>query len=79
MKNRILSNWSFSRILRVILGFVIIAEAASGANIIGAVAGAIFVGMGIFDIGCCGSGACYVPVKNIKQEKITDISYKEIN
>lgn len=79
MKNRILSNWSLSRILRVFLGLVIIAEAVSGANIMGAVAGAIFMGMGVFDVGCCGSGACYVSVKNSKQEEIKDISYKEIH
>ena len=66
MTNRMLSNWTLSRILRVIIGIVIIGMAISRADMINGIVGTIFTVMGIFDIGCCGSGACYTPVKTAK-------------
>jgi len=77
MKNRILSNWTLSRIIRVIIGLVIIGEAISRADISSGIIGAVFTGMGVFNIGCCGSGACYTPIKSSKGE-LKDISYEEI-
>ena len=77
MRNRIINNWTLPRILRVIIGMVIIGEAVSRAEVITGIAGAIFTGMGIFNIGCCGSGACYTPVRNSKKNS-KDISYEEV-
>jgi hypothetical protein len=77
MKDRILSNWTLPRFLRVIIGIVIIGMAISRADIASGIIGAIFTGMGIFNIGCCGSGACYAPVKNSKNDS-KDISYEEV-
>jgi hypothetical protein len=77
MKDRILSNWSLSRILRVIFGIVIIGMAMSRTDIASGILGAIFTGMGVFNIGCCGSGACYTSVKNSKKDS-KDISYEEV-
>jgi hypothetical protein len=77
MKDRILSNWTLSRILRVIIGMVIIGEAIFRADLISGIAGAIFTGMGVFNIGCCGSGACYTSAKNNKVE-LKDIGYEEV-
>lgn len=77
MKNRILSNWTLPRILRVIIGIVIIGMAISRADIASGIIGAIFTGMSVLNIGCCGSGACYTPVKNSKKGS-KDISYEEV-
>lgn len=77
MKDRMLSNWTFSRILRVIIGIVIIGMAIDRADIASGIIGAIFTGMGVFNIGCCGSGACYIPVKNSKKDS-KDISFEEV-
>jgi hypothetical protein len=77
MKNRILGNWTLSRILRVIMGIVIIGEAISRADITTGILGTIFTGMGVFNIGCCGSGACYTPLKNSKKDS-KDISFEEV-
>ena len=77
MKDRILSNWTLSRILRVIIGIAIIGMAISGADIASGVIGTIFTGMGVFNIGCCGSGSCYTPVKTSKEDS-KDISYEEV-
>jgi len=77
MKDRILSNWTLSRILRVIIGIAIIGMAISGADIASGVIGTIFTGMGVFNIGCCGSGYRYTPVKTSKEDS-KDISYEEV-
>lgn len=65
------------RILRVIIGMVIIGEAMSRADITSGIVGAIFTGMGIFNVGCCGSGACYTPVKSSKKD-LKNVSYEEV-
>lgn len=77
MKNRIFSNWTLPRVLRVIIGIVIIGEAISRADITTGILGAIFMGMGVFNIGCCGSGACYAPIKSSKKDS-KDISFEEV-
>ncbi|WP_439695403.1 hypothetical protein ACFGVS_20565 [Mucilaginibacter sp. AW1-7] len=77
MKNRILSNWSLSRILRVIIGVVIISEAIARADVVSGIAGAIFTGIGVFNLGCCGSGICYTPVKTSKGA-LKGTSYEEV-
>jgi len=77
MKDRILSNWTLPRILRVIIGIVFIGMAISRADIASGVIGAIFTSMGVFNIGCCGSGACYTPVKNSKEDS-KEIRYEEV-
>jgi hypothetical protein len=51
--------------------------AISRADIASGIIGAIFMGMGVFNIGCCGSGACYKPVKNGKKDS-KDIRYEEV-
>lgn len=76
MKDHIISNWTLPRILRVIIGIVIIGMAISSDDIAAGIMGAIFTGMGIFNTGCCGSGACITPVKNSKED-LNGISYKE--
>ena len=78
MRNRIINNWTLPRILRVIIGMVIIGEAVSRAEVITGIAGAIFTGMGVFNLGCCGSGVCYAPVKSSKTH-VKDISFEEVD
>ncbi|MGN6181638.1 MAG: hypothetical protein ACTHNW_20820 [Mucilaginibacter sp.] len=77
MKDRILRNWNLPRILRVMIGIVILIMAISRADPGSGIIGAVFTAMGVFNIGCCGSGACYTPVKNSKKDS-KDICYEEV-
>lgn len=77
MKNRILNNWNLPRVLRVMIGIVILVMAISRADLASGIIGAVFTGMGVFNISCCGSGACYTPIKNSKKD-LKDISYEEV-
>lgn len=79
MKQVILSNWTFMRALRLVLGIIIVVEAVMAKDMIFGLVGLFFSGMALFNAGCCGTGACYTPVKkdtNINNTK--DISYEEV-
>ena len=77
MKNRLLNNWTLPRILRVIIGMIIIGEAIFRADMVTGLAGTIFTAMGVFDVGCCGAGGCYTPLKKTAAVS-EDINYEEI-
>ena len=63
MRKIILSNWTFLRILHLVIGIVIICEAIFRKDILSGLGGLIFTGMGIFNISCCGARGCYLPVE----------------
>ena len=64
---KILSGWNFLRLLRLALGVLIFINGVATAQWIVAGLGALFAGLAIANIGCCGTGACYtIPSK--KQE-----------
>ncbi len=63
MKEIVLKNWNFMRALRLILGVTIIVQAVMAKDWIFGIAGVLFSAMAIFNLGCCGSGACYTPIK----------------
>jgi hypothetical protein len=77
MKKAILSNWSFPRILRLIIGIVILYQAINAEDILIGLAGLFFTGMAVFNMGCCSSGGCYTYVKkDVATSK--DITYEEV-
>ena len=59
MKNRIVSGWTLSRLLYVLLGTLIIIQASLDKQWAGILFGGYFLTMGIFGFGCAG-GNCYV-------------------
>ena len=77
MKNAILSNWSFTRILRLMIGMVILYQAINAGDILIGLAGLFFTGMAVFNMGCCGSGGCYTSVKKDAATS-KDITYEEV-
>jgi uncharacterized membrane protein HdeD (DUF308 family) len=52
------SNWHFMRILRLVLGGIAISQYFSMPDPLLLILGGVFVVQGIFNIGCCGAGAC---------------------
>lgn len=77
MKQRILSNWTLMRFLRLGMGLAILAQAILAKDIGFAFAGIIFTALPVFNIGCCGSAGCAVPPK--KQSGTTKkITYEEV-
>jgi hypothetical protein len=58
--NTLLSNWTFMRALRVIMGVIAFGQAFVMQDWILGIAGALLLVMGIFNIGCCGINGCGV-------------------
>ncbi len=82
MKQRILTGWSFIRILYLISGAMIIIQSVAARQWMGVVLGGYFATMGLFAIGCaagnCFGDSCgYQPeIKN--KAAIEDVEFKEI-
>jgi hypothetical protein len=58
MKQRILTGWTFTRVLYLALGSMVVVESIAGQQWVGAAFGAYFAAMGLFAFGCAG-GNCY--------------------
>jgi hypothetical protein len=77
MKKRILSNWSFLRVIRLAIGIGIIMEAIYSKDFLIGVLGLFFMSMAVFSFGCCAAGGCYYPIK--KASGSEDIHYEEVH
>lgn len=77
MKQAILSNWNFMRLVRLGLGITIIVQAVIAKDWTMGILGALFTSMPVFNIGCCGVGGCATPVKK-DNENTKDITYEEV-
>ena len=77
MKQKIFSNWNLMRALRLVIGLAITIQGFIANDKLFIIAGLLFTGMALFNIGCCGAGGCNTPItKNDKPVK--DISYEEM-
>lgn len=78
MKSIVFSNWNFFRIVRLVLGFVIIGQAVVMKDVIFGIAGLLFSVMAILNVACCGVGGCNVatPIKNV--QKTEETTFEEI-
>jgi hypothetical protein len=59
MKERILTNWTWTRVAFLLLGTFVIIQALAGQQWFVVLWGAYFASMGLFGFGCA-SGACAV-------------------
>lgn len=65
------------RFLRLGLGLAVLVQAVIAKDVLFALLGLGFTAMPVFNVGCCGSGGCYVPPKkHINTTK--EIPYEEV-
>lgn len=57
MKKRLLTNWTFTRALYLIMGIAVIIQFVTSRQWMGAVLGGYIAAMGLFGFGCAG-GNC---------------------
>ncbi len=77
MKNGVLQNWTFLRGFRMVMGIAIIVQAFMAKDTFLGIAGVLFSGMALFNVGCCGTGSC--STTDLKtNNKTKDISYEEV-
>ena len=77
MTQAILTNWSFSRVLRLVIGMVILGQAFYTKDVSIGLLGLLFTMMPVLNIGCCGAGGCYTPAKEVVGDS-KDITYEEV-
>lgn len=80
MKNRLLTNWTFTRGLYLAMGVVIIIQSVVAKQWMGLTLGGYFAAMGLFAIGCA-SGNCYAGNKTTAPQKsapLSDIKFEEV-
>jgi hypothetical protein len=77
MKQTILTNWTFIRFLRLVMGIAIPVQSVVAKDILFALLGIVFTAMPVFNIGCCGTQGCYTP-SGKNQDKTKDIIYEEV-
>ncbi len=77
MKDAIFKNWTFSRVLRLIIGIAIMVQAFISKDTLFGVAGLLFTSMAFFNMGCCGAGGCAAPPKEMDKNS-KDITYEEV-
>lgn len=62
--NRILKNWDFARIVRLLLGVLVIIYSISSKDYVFIVLGGLLLVQAIMNISCCGSAGCYTESKH---------------
>lgn len=77
IKQTLLYNWNFFRVLRLILGVIITVQGIASKDWMFSIAGIYFTLMPLLNIGCCGTGTCYTkPIQNNHEQK--EITYEEV-
>lgn len=73
-----LSNWSFMRVFRLVLGLIIVGTGIYNSEWIIVFLGGYFSLMSILNIGCCAGSSCSTNLKN-STEETEDINYEEVH
>ena len=74
------TNWNFFRVLRLIMGLIIIAQAILSKDVLFGVAGFIFTLLPLFNQGCCGTQSyCQNNVAHLKNNTTSkEKEYEEV-
>lgn len=82
MKKRILTGWTFRRLVYLLLGVFVICESGAMHQWIGILPGLYLASMGIFAFGCasgnCFGNTCDARVSN-KKERIKEVNENDSN
>ena len=78
MWKTMLQGWHFARILRVVLGVIIIVQGIIVHETSFALMGLLLSGMAVLNIGCCGPAGCGVPMNRKQMNKEQSIDFEEV-
>lgn len=73
----ILQGWNFVRIFRLGLGIAIIIQGIVAKELMTVILGAIFGGIALANIGCCGTNGCAINSRTTN--KTQRIDYEELD
>jgi hypothetical protein len=75
---KIIQGWNIMRLLRLVLGIIILVQGINQKEYVFAFVGALFVVLSIANIGCCGSQACTTTPINKDFKNSKEITYEEV-
>jgi hypothetical protein len=82
MKQRILTNWTFTRALFLVVGINVIVQSVLSQQWFGAIFGGYFAAMGLFAFGCasgnCFGGNCATEPLQNSNAAIQDVEFEEV-
>lgn len=74
-----LTQWSLMRVLRIVIGGVGLVDAVSRHDMLLGAAGLFLLGMGLFNIGCCGIGGCTTGFNKAGESAQRDVVFEEVS
>jgi hypothetical protein len=82
MKERVMTGWTFTRGLYLLMGIVIMVQSLMAKQMMGVVFGGYFASMGLFAFGCA-SGSCFGGVRKMSNsqkpsEDTIDVVFEEV-
>ena len=78
IRETLLTDWNFMRILRLGLGIYIAIQAVENQSMISAIFAVFFLFQALTNTGCCGSNGCAVPIKKNNSVKTEEIEFEEV-
>lgn len=82
MKERILTQWTFARVLFLVVGIAVVIQSVISEQWFGVIFGGYFASMGLFAFGCaagnCFNGNCEVAPKQKSTTSIQDVEFEEV-
>lgn len=82
MKERILTGWTFTIALYLVMGSFVIIQSVMSNQWFGVAFGGYFASMGLFAFGCaagnCFGSSCSVEPAQKSQPNITDVDFEEV-
>lgn len=82
MKERILTGWTFTRGLYLLMGILVIIQSAMQQQWFGVLFGGYFASMGLFAFGCasgnCFGGNCATEPQQKTNTTIQDVAFEEV-
>lgn len=76
---KLLRNWNFARVLRLVLAVAFFGAAVSSGEWIAYVVAAVFGLQAILNVGCCGSACAAPPVNRKAGTLVQDTDYEEVH
>lgn len=78
MKNRLLNNWTFPRVLYVLMGSFVVVQSVLQSQWFGVLFGLYFAAMGLFAFGCA-AGNCGVNLNSKAMQNHKDVEFEEVS
>ena len=78
MKDTVLYNWSFLRIIRLAVGGFIAYDGFRTHEFLIMTLGLVFMGLAVMNLGCCGAQGCGIPTKKNHSDETQEVEYEEV-